>query len=67
MEKTVKLRLPKLRDRQDDVFVSVNNRTWLIKRGEDVEVPECVEEVLRHAEEMSDEAARYERTARRGG
>lgn len=59
---TVKLRLPKLREQQEDVFVSVNNRTWLIKRGEEVEVPACVAEVLQHAEEMADQAMQYERT-----
>ena len=51
-EKTVKIRLPLTRTEKDDVPVGVNGRKWLIKRGVDVEVPECVAEVIRHQEEM---------------
>ena len=51
-EKLVKIRIPRTKADQEDVFVSVNMRTWLIKRGVEVEVPECVAEVLRHSEEM---------------
>lgn len=35
----------------DQVFVSVNGKSFLIKRGEDVEVPEPVVEVLKNAVE----------------
>lgn len=52
VEKLVKIRIPRERDKQGDVFVSVNDRTWLIKRGVEVSVPECVAEVLRHQEDM---------------
>ena len=51
-EKMVKIRIPKLKANQEDVPVWVNDRSWLIKRGVEVEVPECVAEVLRHSEEM---------------
>lgn len=51
-EKTVKIRIPKLKANQEDVFVSVNERTWIVKRGVEVEVPECVAEVIRRHEEM---------------
>ena len=51
-EKTVKIRIPKFKANQEDVFVSVNERTWIVKRGVEVEVPECVAEVIRHSEEM---------------
>ncbi len=51
-EKLIKIRLPKERRDQEDVFVGVNERTWLIKRGVEVEVPECVAEVLRDREMM---------------
>ena len=51
-EKLVKIRIPKYKANQEDVFVSVNERTWLVKRGVEVEVPECVAEVIRHSEEM---------------
>ena len=50
-EKLVKIRITRARDNQDDVFVAVNGRTWLIKRGVDVEVPPCVVEVLRNQED----------------
>lgn len=55
-EKHVKIRLPKSREHEEDVFVSVNERTWLIKRGVEVEVPECVAEVIRNGEAMQEEA-----------
>lgn len=54
-EKMVKIRLHRLKKDEEDVFVSVNMQTWLIKRGVEVEVPECVAEVLRHKEEMLEE------------
>jgi hypothetical protein len=50
-EKKVKIRLPLSRENNADVFVGVNDRNWLIKRGVEVEVPECVVEVLRNQEE----------------
>ncbi len=59
-EKTVKIRIPKTRENQAPVFVSVNDRTWLIKRGETVEVPECVQEVLQHQEEILDGILEFE-------
>lgn len=55
-EKMVTIKIPRNRKDEEDVFVSVNERTWLIKRGEYVEVPECVKEVLDHQEMMLDEA-----------
>ena len=51
-EKMVKIRIPKFKANQEDVFVSVNERTFIVKRGIEVEVPECVAEVIRHSEEM---------------
>ena len=63
-EELVKIKIPKTKSQQDDVFVSVNNRTWQIQRGVYVEVPACVAEVLRHAEDMEMEAARYEEQVR---
>ncbi len=55
-EKMVKIKIPRTRKEEGDEFVSVNERTWLIKRGVEVEVPECVAEVLRHKEEMEEAA-----------
>jgi exosome complex RNA-binding protein Rrp4 len=62
-EKTVKIRLPLTRTEKNDVLVGVNGRTWLIKRGEEVEVPECVAEVLQHKEEMLSQAMAFEEQA----
>lgn len=62
-EKTVKIKIPLTRTEKNDVFVGVNGRTWLIKRGEEVEVPECVAEVLRHKEEMLEQAMAFEEAA----
>lgn len=57
---TVIIKLPKTREQQDDVFVSVNNRSWQIQRGVNVEVPACVAEVLKHSDEMAEAALRFE-------
>ena len=62
-EKLVKVRIPRTKENQDDVFVSVNDRNWLIKRGVEVEVPECVAEVLMHQQRMEEIALAYEEAA----
>lgn len=58
-EKMVKIRLPLLKENNTDVLVGVNGRTWLIKRGVEVEVPEVCAIELRHQEEAEMKA--YER------
>jgi hypothetical protein len=50
--KMVKIRIPRTKADQEDVFVSVNMETFIIKRGVEVEVPDYVAEVIRHQEEM---------------
>lgn len=50
--KMVKIKLPRIRKDDDDVFVSVNNYTCMIQRGVEVEVPDFVAEVLQHQEQM---------------
>ena len=62
-EKKVKIKLPLTRSEKDDVFVGVNGKTYLIKRGEAVEVPESVAEVLQHREVMLGVAMEYEAQA----
>jgi len=57
---TVKVRLPKTRADQEDVFVSVNDYTCIVKRGVEVEVPVFVAEVLRHREEMLEQIMEFE-------
>lgn len=63
-EKTVKIRIPRTKADQEDVPVWVNDRSWIIKRGVEVEVPECVAEVLRHQEEMLEEIMLFEEKAK---
>lgn len=58
--KKIKIRLPKIKGQSNDVFVSVNNYTCVIKRGEEVEVPAFVAEVLQHQEEMLETIAKFE-------
>lgn len=60
---TVKIKLPLTRTEKDDVYVAVNGKSYLIKRGETVEVPACVAEVLQHKEEMLAQAMEFEAQA----
>lgn len=61
--KKVKIKLPLTRTEKDDVYVCVNGESFLIKRGETVEVPDYVAEVLQHKEEMLAEAMEFEAQA----
>ena len=62
MEKTkmVRIRIPRTRKDQEDVFVSVNNYTCIVKRGVEVEVPDFVAEVLQHQERMLENIMLFE-------
>lgn len=53
--KMVKIRIPRTKADQEDVFVSVNMETFIVKRGVEVEVPDYVAEVIRHQEEALEE------------
>ena len=53
-QKMVKVKVPRTKADQEDKFVSVNNYTCIIKRGEYVEVPDFVAEALEHEEKMLD-------------
>lgn len=61
--KKVKIKLPKIKGQSDDVFVSVNNYTCIIKRGEEVTVPVFVKEVLDHQEKMLEAIEQFEARA----
>ena len=61
--KKVKIKLPLTRTEKDDKYVAVNGKSYLIKRGEEVEVPASVAEVLQHEEEMLAIAMEYEAEA----
>lgn len=59
-EKLVTIKIPRTKKDQPDTFVSVNERTWQIKPGVAVDVPECVAEVLQHREEMLEKIMEFE-------
>ena len=61
--KMVKIKLPLTRTEKDDKWCAVNGKTFLIKRGVEVEVPYYVAEVLRHEEEMLSVGMIYEEEA----
>ena len=60
MEELVTIKLPLTRDQADDKFVQVNQRNWLIKRGEYVQVPRYVAELLERAEDAERVRILYE-------
>lgn len=56
---TVKLpRLPGQNANQEEFF-SVNGKNYIIKRGEEVEIPEELAEVIRNGEKADEYALRY--------
>lgn len=55
-EKMVTIKIDRHSKDEGDVFVSVNERTWQIKRGVYVDVPECVKEVLDNAQQAEEQA-----------
>lgn len=59
-EKLVKVKIPRVKKDQPDEFVSVNERTWQIKPGVEVEVPACVAEVLKNREAMLETIMAFE-------
>ena len=60
MEKMRKVYLPRGRKNEENfVIVSVNGRSYKIMKGVEVEVPECVAEVLENGRMMADTARRY--------
>lgn len=62
-EKKVRIKLPLTRTEKDDVYVAVNGKSFLIKRGEEVEVPAYVAEVLTNREKLLESALAYEAQA----
>ena len=65
-QKMVKIRIPRTKADQEDVFVSVNLNTYAIKRGVEVEVPDFVAEVLRHQEEMIESIMLFDEAHKKG-
>lgn len=60
-EKRAVVRLPLLRGQNavQEEFFSVNGKNYMIKRGEEVEIPEAVAEVIHNAEKAETYAMRY--------
>lgn len=50
--KKVKIKLPLTRTEKDDVYVGLNGKGYLIKRGVEVEVPYGVAKILERKEKM---------------
>lgn len=61
-EKLVTVKLPRISGKSDAVFVSVGERSWRIKRGCEVSVPECAYDVLLNSELAEDRAIAYMET-----
>ena len=61
--KKVKVKLPLTRTEKDDVYVGLNGKTYLIKRGTEVEVPEGVAKILERREKMLSLAMEFEAQA----
>lgn len=60
LHEKVKIKIRKDRNSKlPDLFVGVNGKTWLIKRGEEVEVPRYVAEVIKNAEEQEERAVDF--------
>lgn len=65
MDKTVTIKLPLTRSEKEDVYVGVNGKSWLIRRGEEVEIPWNVAKVLERQEKMLSLALEFEEQAAR--
>lgn len=60
-EKKVIVKLQRLpgTNTNQDVYVYVNGRSFILKRGEEVEVPESVDEVLKNSALAEEYSIRY--------
>lgn len=65
-EKMVSIKLPRVPGKPGQIFVSVGERQWMVKRGVNVEIPECAYDVLRNAQLAEDVAVSYISTAPTG-
>ena len=61
--KKVKIKLPLTRTEKEDVFVGINGKRYLIKRGVEVEVPVGVARILERREKMLSIAMAFEAQA----
>ena len=61
--KKVKIKLPLTRTEKDDVFVGINGKRYLVKRGVEVAVPLGVAKILERKEKMLSVAMEFEAKA----
>ena len=59
----VTIKLPLTRNEKDDVFVGLNGRTYLIKRGVPVQVDAPIAKILERREKMLSAAMDFEAQA----
>lgn len=59
----VKIKLPLTRTEKDDVYVGLNGKSYLIKRGVAVDVPAGVAKILERKEKMLSLAMKFEEQA----
>lgn len=62
-QETVKIKLPRVKGKEDCAHVGVNGRFFQIQRGVSVDVPMPVYEVLQNSEDMESQAAEFEAEA----
>ncbi len=62
-DKMVKVKIDLTRTEKDDVYVALNGKSYLIKRGVEVEVPAGVAEIIDHSEKMLTQAMEFEAQA----
>ena len=62
-QKKVTIRLPLTRTEKEDVFVGINGKTYLIRRGEEIAVPANVAAVLQRREKALAAALEFEAQA----
>ncbi|MBR4079279.1 MAG: hypothetical protein IKK29_03615 [Christensenellaceae bacterium] len=61
--KMAKIKLELTRHEKNDEYVAINGKSYQIKRGEEVEVPQSVVEVLQNKERMLRKAMDFEAEA----
>jgi hypothetical protein len=54
MNDMVSVKLPRTKEKTDDVFVSLNGRNMKIQRGAAVQIPRWAYEILKNSEDMDE-------------
>lgn len=53
-------------DEEDAIFVSVNSKQYLVRKGETVAVPDFVADVIRNSEDMRFTATKFRNAHKKG-